>query len=75
MWDDSGRFVVSLLSGHVGGADALSEQVAGTIGATAVITSASHVLGTLAVDLLGSEFGWAHRSEFGDGDAGKRWRW
>ena len=28
------------------------------IGATAVITSASHVLGTLAVDLLGSEFGW-----------------
>ena len=56
--DDSGRFAVSLLSEHVGGADTLTEQVADAIGATAVITSASHVLGTLAVDLLGSEFGW-----------------
>ena len=56
--DDAGRFAVSLLSGHAGGGDALAERVAGAIGATAVITSASHVLGTLAVDLLGSEFGW-----------------
>ena len=56
--DDVGRFAVSLLSGHVGGGDALAERVADAIGATAVITSASHVLGTLAVDLLGSEFGW-----------------
>ena len=56
--DDAGRFAVSVLSGHVGGADALAEQVAHAIGATAVITSASHVLDTLAVDLLGSEYGW-----------------
>ena len=56
--DDARRFAVSLLSGHVGGGDALAGQVADAIGATAVITSASHVLGTLAVDLLGSEFGW-----------------
>ena len=56
--DDSGRFAVSLLSGHVGGADALATRVADAIGATAVITSASHVLDTLAVDMLGSEFGW-----------------
>ena len=56
--DDAGRFAVSVLSGHVGGGDALAERVAGAIGATAVITSASHVLDTLAVDLLGSEYGW-----------------
>ena len=56
--DDAGRFAVSVLSGHVGGGDALTEQVADAIGATAVVTSASHVLETLAVDLLGSEFGW-----------------
>ena len=56
--DDGGRFAVSLLSGHVGGGDVLAERVADAIGATAVITSASHILGTLAVDLLGSEFGW-----------------
>ena len=56
--DDGGRFAVSLLSGHVGGADVLAEQVASAIGATAVVTSASHALGTLAVDLLGRGFGW-----------------
>ena len=56
--DDAGRFAVSLLSGHVGGADAFAARVADAIGGTAVITSASHVLGTLAVDMLGNEFGW-----------------
>ena len=56
--DDAGRFAVSVLSGHAGGADALAARVAHAIGAVAVITSASHVLDTLAVDLLGSEYGW-----------------
>ena len=56
--DDGGRFAVSVLSGHLGGADALAERIAAVIGAAAVITSASHALGTLAVDLLGGEFGW-----------------
>ena len=56
--DDAGRFAVSLLSGHVGGADLLTEEVASALGATPVITSASHVTGVPAVDLLGREFGW-----------------
>ena len=56
--DDAGRFAVSLLSGHLGGADALAQEVAMLLGATPVVTSASHVTGTLAVDLLGQEFGW-----------------
>ena len=56
--DDAGRFAVSLLSGHTGGADQLAREVASILGSTAVITSASHVTGTLAVDLLGKEFGW-----------------
>ncbi len=56
--DDAGRFAVSLLSGHLGGADELSQQVAEALGATPVITSASHVKNTLAVDLLGRQFGW-----------------
>jgi cobalt-precorrin 5A hydrolase len=47
-----------LLSGHVGGADQLAEEVARILGATPVITSASHVTGTLAIDLLGRELGW-----------------
>ena len=56
--DDAGRFCVSLLSGHLGGADELAVKVADCLGATAVITSASHASGTLAVDLLGRKFGW-----------------
>ena len=56
--DDAGRFAVSLLSGHLGGADHLAQEVARTLGSTPVITSASLVTGTLAVDLLGHEFGW-----------------
>jgi cobalt-precorrin 5A hydrolase len=56
--DDAGSFCVSLISGHVGGADQLAQEVARHLGARAVITSASHASGTLAVDLLGREFGW-----------------
>ena len=56
--DDGGRFAVSLVSGHTGGADVLAEKVASALDATPVITSASHVMNSLAVDLLGEEFGW-----------------
>lgn len=56
--DDAGRFCVSVLSGHLGGADRLAERAAAILGATAVITSASHAGGLPAVDLLGREYGW-----------------
>ena len=39
--DETGRFAISLLSGHVGGANLLTEQIAEIIGATPVITTAS----------------------------------
>ncbi len=61
--DDAGRFAMSLLSGHLGGADLLTEEVARALGATPVVTSASHVTGTLAVDLLGRDFGWRLEAE------------
>ena len=61
--DDAGRYAVSLLSGHVGGGDRLAEEVALLLGAEPVITSASHVMDTLAVDLLGREFGWSIEAE------------
>ena len=56
--DDGGRYAVSVLSGHLGGADRLAERVAEILSAEAVVTSGSHTTGTLAVDLLGAEFGW-----------------
>ncbi|MCL0070222.1 precorrin-3B C(17)-methyltransferase [Dehalococcoidia bacterium] len=61
--DEAGKFVVSLLSGHRGGANALATTVAFHIGAQPVVTTASEVSGTIAVDLLGREFGWELESE------------
>lgn len=56
--DESGRFVVPLLGGHVAGANALAERLAAGLGASAVLTTASDVQGTIAVDILGRELGW-----------------
>ena len=56
--DDAGRFAVSVVSGHLGGADALAQHVADLLGAEPVITSGSHATQTIAVDLLGRDFGW-----------------
>ena len=61
--DDAGRFAVSVVSGHLGGADALAKRVAELLGAEAVITSGSHATGTVAVDLLGREFGWTMEAD------------
>ena len=56
--DDAGQFVIPVLSGHVGGANAYAEQLATLIGATPVVTTASDVGKTIAVDILGRELDW-----------------
>jgi len=56
--DDAARFAISVLSGHVGGANELTEQVAAALGATAVVTTASDARKTIPVDILGRELGW-----------------
>ena len=61
--DDKAQFVISVLSGHVGGANALAEQVAGRLGASPVITTASDVGQTIPVDILGRELGWKLEGE------------
>ncbi len=55
--DPTASFVISLLSGHLGGANALTLRVADLLGAQPVITTASDVLGLPAVDLLAREKG------------------
>ncbi len=50
--DATGKFVISLLSGHYGGANELSKIIAKGIGGTAVITTASDVTGKQSVDEL-----------------------
>ncbi|WP_089719283.1 precorrin-4 C(11)-methyltransferase, partial [Candidatus Entotheonella palauensis] len=56
--DEASRFVIALLSGHQGGANALARTVAGHLGATPVITTASDVIGSLSPDLLTETLGW-----------------
>ena len=56
--DEAGKFAIPVLSGHLGGANALAGRIASGIGAIAVLTTASDSQQTLAVDLLGRELGW-----------------
>lgn len=56
--DDKTKFVISVLSGHLGGANKLTEEIAEKLGAMPVVTTAADVNQTIAVDLLGREFGW-----------------
>jgi len=55
--DEQGRFAVSLLSGHLGGANGLARRVAAVTGGQAVLTTASDVLGRTALDLWCRDLG------------------
>ncbi len=56
--DSEGRFAVSLLSGHEGGANRLAHQLAKLTSGRAVITTASDVQKIPALDVLAKERGW-----------------
>lgn len=56
--DDKAQFAISVLSGHVGGANELTEKIALILGAKAIVTTASDVGKTIPVDILGRELGW-----------------
>jgi precorrin-4 C11-methyltransferase len=53
--DEIGRHVVSLVSGHLGGANSLAIKVAGLIGAEPVITTATDVNQVTAIDVLAKQ--------------------
>ena len=48
--DERGRFVISLLSGHIGGGNALTETLAAALSAVPVVTTATDVNGRFSVD-------------------------
>jgi cobalt-precorrin 5A hydrolase len=56
--DEGGRFAISLLSGHLGGANELASRCAYVTGAREVITTATDVNQLPSFDLLAKEEGW-----------------
>ena len=52
VFDEQGRHGISLLSGHVGGANDLTRTLCAAVGADPVITTATDVTGVLAPDAV-----------------------
>ncbi len=61
--DSLGLNAISVLSGHVGGANDLTDRIAGIIGARPVITTQSDLSGRWALDTLETRFDWPIASE------------
>ena len=49
--DEKGQWAISLLSGHLGGANALTAEIAELLGSQPIITTATDINGVFAVDL------------------------
>ena len=50
--DEKGQFAISVLSGHLGGANALTAEISNLLGAVPVITTASDVNQKIAIDVF-----------------------
>ena len=61
--DTTGRHVISVLSGHIGGANDLTRQLADILGTEPVITTQSDNTGLWALDTLSDRFNWPIASD------------
>lgn len=56
--DSTGKYVIPVLSGHIGGANDLSKELANLLGAEAIITTQSDNANLWALDILGKKYDW-----------------
>lgn len=56
--DSTGKYAISVLSGHIGGANELTDTIAGILGAEPVVTTQSDRTGLWALDLFKKRFNW-----------------
>ena len=64
--DSLGRHIISVLSGHIGGANDLTQQIASMLGAQPVVTTQSDNAGLWALDTFEQRFGWPVASDIHD---------
>ena len=67
--DSMGLNAISVLSGHIGGANNLTRDIAAMIGAHEVITTQSDNAGLWALDMFETQFGWPVASDIDDMNA------
>ena len=60
--DSTGKYVISVLSGHVGRANDLTQRIAHILGAEAILTTQSDNTNLWALDILGEKYGWTTTS-------------
>lgn len=56
--DSTGKYVIPVLSGHIGGANELSHRIANIVGGEAIVTTQSDNEELWALDTLASRYGW-----------------
>lgn len=56
--DSSGKYVIPVVSGHIGGANQFAKKIAHLIGAEAIVTTQSDNEGLWPLDTLSKTYGW-----------------
>lgn len=57
--DSTGKYIIPVLSGHIGGANELSIELAQILGGNAIVTTQSDNTGLWALDTLAEKFDWS----------------
>ncbi|WP_196889245.1 precorrin-4 C(11)-methyltransferase [Aureivirga sp. CE67] len=60
--DDQGKFAQSVLSGHLGGANKMTEQISRILQATPVISTSSDNQNKWSLDTISKEFNWTYQT-------------